>query len=63
MSKPTKKPEELLSLSTLSRRLDIPYVRAVELRANGVLIPDFVAKQQFLFRPSRLPELHELIQL
>ena len=63
MSATAKKPGELISLQTLSRRLDIPYVRAVELRAKGIINPDFVAKQQFLFRPSRLGELKRLIQL
>ena len=63
MSTTAKKPEELISLQTLSRRLDIPYLRALELRTKGIFNPDFVAKQQFLFRPSRIGELKRLIQL
>lgn len=62
MSAP-QKPKELLSLSTLSRKLDISYPHALDLLERGVLPPDFVAKKIFLYRPERLPELHELIQL
>jgi hypothetical protein len=59
----TPKPTELLSLNELSRKLDMSYPHALNLHERGLLPPDFVAKKIFLYRPSRLPELHELIQL
>jgi hypothetical protein len=60
MSTPSK-PEELMSLQTLSRKLDLPYPTAIDLRAKGVLNPDFIARQQFLFRKSRVPELRKIV--
>ena len=59
----TPKPEELLSLSTLSRKLDISYPYALNLFERGLLPPDFVAKKIFLYRPQRLPQLAELIRV
>lgn len=53
---------ELLSLSALSRRLDLPYPRAIELHARGVIVPDYVTSTAILFRPSRLPELRAAIK-
>jgi hypothetical protein len=54
--------EKLLSLSALSRRLDLPYPRAIELHARGIIVPDYVAAHALLFRPSRLSELRAAIR-
>jgi hypothetical protein len=55
-------PEELLSLQSLARHLDIPYVRAIEFRAKGHLTHDFFTKHFLLFRKSRLPELAKALK-
>jgi hypothetical protein len=54
--------EQLLSLSALSRRLDLPYPRAIELHARGVIVPDYITSHALLFRPSRLSELRAAIR-
>lgn len=54
--------EELLSLNTLARKLDISYPHALDLLSENVLTPDFTANRIFLFRPARVPELLKSIQ-
>lgn len=53
----SEQPEELLSLNRLSRQLDIPYSRALQLYITGALRPDFIADRNFFFLPKRLPKL------
>ena len=58
----TSKPEQLLSLNRLSRKLDISYARAVELHFRGILNPDFTAEHIYLFRKTRLPEIEATVR-
>lgn len=55
-------PEELFSLSSLSRKLDIPYSRALQLMEGKTLAPDFTDNRNFFFRPSRLPEIKAAVE-
>ena len=50
-----------LSLAELSRRLNLPYRRAVALLQLGALVPDFTAKQVSLFETRRIDDLARLI--
>ena len=50
------KPEEIISLNGLSRRLDINYVRA------GKLKPDFESGGAMYFRRNRIPAIRELVE-
>lgn len=54
-------PEELLTLNSLSRKLDITYTRALMLMHRGLLKSDFTASGLHLFRKSRLPEVQALL--
>lgn len=59
---PTKtQPEELFSLNKLSRKLDIPYSRALLLLENQTLQPDFIMDRNYLFRADRLADLKEVV--
>jgi len=53
--------KQLLSLAELSRRLNLPYRRAVALLQLGALIPDYTANQIALFEPRRIEELSRLV--
>ena len=52
---------QLLSLSEVARKLNLPYPRAVKLHADGKLVPDFIGPKVILFRPSRIKELEASI--
>jgi hypothetical protein len=54
-------PEELFSLNKLSRKLDIPYSRALSLLGDHTLLPDFIMDRNYLFRASRLDDLKEVV--
>ena len=58
---PQSEPEELFSLNKLSRKLDIPYSRALQLLGNRTIQPDFVMDRNYLFRASRLTDLKEVV--
>ena len=58
----TPQPENLLSLSQISRKLDIPYNRAFRLLHEGKITPDFSTPRAKLFRPERLPELRATLE-
>ncbi len=57
----TAPPPELLTLNSLSRKLDITYARALNLTHRGELIADFTASGLHLFRKERLPEIKALV--
>jgi hypothetical protein len=58
---PQTQPEELFSLNKLSRKLDIPYSRALVLLGNQTLLPDFIMDRNYLFRASRLADFKEIV--
>jgi hypothetical protein len=59
---PQSEREQLLSLSALARRLDLPYPRAIELHERGVIVADYITANAILFRTSRLTELRAAIR-
>ena len=54
-------PEDLFTLNSLSRRLDITYARALNLLHRGTLESDFTASGLHLFRKDRLPEIKSMV--
>ena len=53
-------PEELLSFTGLSRKLDVNYVRMINTFRAAQIRPDFVNHEVQLFRMDRLPQLEKL---
>ena len=58
-----KRPKELVTLQTLSKKLGIKVPVARELRRQGKLRPDFFMNHFLLYRVSRIPTLTRQIQL
>jgi len=54
--------KRFLRLAALSRRLDLPYGKALFLLRSGALLPDAVdEKENVLFDESRVSEIRKLI--
>lgn len=53
---------DFLSLSALSRALDLSWPRAHRLLVAGVLIPDHQTLSGYLFKPERLPEIKAAVE-
>jgi len=52
---------QFLSLSAVSRKLDLPYPRALRLLRQHVLVPDSFSGKVALFAEERLPELQRAV--
>ena len=56
------KPKDLMSLSEVSRKLDIPWSRAFKLFSAGTLQPDYSTPHSHFFKAERLPELRAAVK-
>jgi hypothetical protein len=64
MAAVTSSAEPTLSLSGIARALDLSYPKAISLRDEGILDPDFIGPHNTsLYLKDRLPELRKMIQL
>ena len=54
-----RKPQAMLNLAQVSRRLDLPYVRLNRLLHQGLLIPDAIAGRFALFREESVLQVEQ----